>query len=63
MIGTLTTIMVLLSILALSLIGLLVYLFVTGGASSECPTCGGSGYTVVQGTGRLTRMRCPTCRR
>ena len=63
MIETLTTIMVLLSILALALIGLLVYLFVTGRDSTECRSCGGSGFTVVQGTAGLSRVRCPDCRR
>lgn len=64
MIGTLTTILVLLSILAVALIGLVVYLWITGeGSTGECPTCGGSGRSVVHDRVGLMQVRCPTCNR
>ena len=64
MIETLTAIFVVLSLLALALIILLIYLFVAGGTSSgECPNCGGSGRTVIHNRAGLMQMRCPTCHR
>jgi len=64
MIGTLTTVFVLLSVLALVLIGLVVYLLIgSEGPAGECPNCGGSGRTVVHDRAGLMQMRCPRCRR
>lgn len=64
MIGTLTTIFVLLSILAVALIGLVVYLFLSGEESSSgCPNCGGSGRTVVHDRAGVMQVRCPRCGR
>lgn len=64
MIETLTTVFVLLSLLALALIGLLVYLVIAGGGSSgRCPTCGGSGRTVVHDRAGVMSTRCPICHR
>lgn len=64
MIETLTTILIVLSLLALVLIVLVVYLFISGGgASGECPNCGGSGRTVVHDRAGLMSIRCPACDR
>lgn len=64
MIGTLTTILVLLSLLALGLIVFVVWLWVgTEGSGGECPTCGGSGRSVVHDRAGLMSVRCPHCNR
>jgi hypothetical protein len=64
MIETLTAVFVVLSVLALGLICLLVYLVVGWTASTEnCPNCGGSGRTVVHDRAGLMQVRCPRCHR
>ena len=63
MIETLTIVFVLLSLLALALIGMLVYLFVWGASSGQCPNCGGSGRTVVHDRAGVMSTRCPSCNR
>ena len=64
MIETLTTVLVALSVLALALIGLLVYLVVGGGESSgDCPNCGGRGRVVTHDRAGLMRTGCPNCTR
>jgi hypothetical protein len=63
MIETLTTVFVVLSLLAFALIGLLVYLLVRHEGSGECPNCGGSGRAVVHNRAGLMSTRCPVCNR
>ena len=64
MIETLTTIFVVLSLLAFALIGLVIYLVVGHeGSSGTCPGCGGSGRTVVHDRAGLMSTRCPICNR
>lgn len=63
MIETLTAVFVVLSLLAVGLIGLLVYLFVGGAPSGECPNCGGSGRSVVHDRAGVMSTRCPRCNR
>lgn len=61
MIETLTAILIVLSIFALALIGLVLYFWLT--SEGECPTCGGSGRSVVHKGAGLMQVRCPTCHR
>ena len=62
MIGTLTILFVVLSILAIALIGLVIYLVVgTERAGGRCPACGGSGRSVVHDRAGLMSTRCPIC--
>ena len=63
MIGTLTTVFVLLSLLALVLIGVVVYLIVGTEPSGGCPHCGGSGRSVVHDRVGIMSIRCPNCNR
>ena len=62
MIETLTVIFVALSLLALALIGLLVYLFLgTRESSGACPNCGGHGRVVIHDRAGRMQIRCPNC--
>ena len=64
MVETLTAIFVVLSVLALALIGLLVYLFVGSADSSDvCPYCGSRGRNVTHNRAGVMQIRCPRCNR
>ena len=64
MMETLTAVFVVLSLLALGIISLVVYL-VFGGAtpSGQCLSCGGSGRSVVHDRAGVMSTRCPVCKR
>lgn len=63
MIETLTAIFVVLSLLALGLISVVVYLVVGRAAPGECPRCGGTRRSVVHDRGGVMSTRCPVCDR
>ena len=64
MVETLTAVFVVLSVLALALIGLLVYLFVgSGDSGAGCPRCGGRGRSVTHDRAGVMQVRCPRCNR
>ena len=64
MVGTLTIIFVVLSLLALALIGFVIYLVLgTDESSPRCPGCGGTRRTVVHDRAGVMSTRCPICDR
>ncbi len=65
MVGTLTFIFVVLSLLALALIGFVIYLVIgtNDGSAPRCPGCGGTRRTVVYDRAGVMSTRCPICDR